>query len=287
MAIPDLVRLPAPRTAGKILAIALIPVALEAGYLFYLKRSVSRHTTASAGLRYPRDPTKSGDSKSAGAAASNGIPASVVKPVSLPLEVADDSSSEYVLSYERVVSQPLPASSLRHPLPSALLSGAPDVSTGASLLLTVYLRATMKAFGWTPQAFAIRAAVGSSEAKRTFDDAYIDNLDFREGDRVDGVYTVAFRGSRDGQSEERVEMLLDPPASYRGPVVKGLIACGVEPVPSLEGVEKPAKVVFINETWLYRKTDEKPTLLEGAAGRWIHSLLAGWLIMKGLKVVSH
>lgn len=268
--------LPSARTTGTIVAVVLAPLALETGYLLYLKRSVARRTVATAGLRAP-SPQTAGKKKGE---PTNTIPNSAKRPAILPAEVADDAS-DYVLSFERVVSHPVPASSLK----DALSLPSPAQAGSATQLMTTYMRTTMKAFSWTPQAFLIRGAVGPDE-KTTFDAEYIDKLEFKAGDRVDGVYTVSYRGCRSGEAEERVELMLDAPASYRGPDVKGLIASGIELLPDTEGKGGPSQAVFVNETWMWRKVGEKPTMLEGAAGRWLHSLLAGWLILKGLKVVS-
>ena len=279
MTITRNIPLPSPRTAGTILAVLLAPVLLETGYLLYLKRTVTRRTVASAGRRLPgRRPAAAGkptaDEK---ATAGETIPASVKRPTKLPAAVADDASQDYVLAYERLVSHPVAAASLRDGL-------APPPSTDSGhLLLTTYVRATMKAFAWTPQSFAIRAAVGP-DARRTFAAAYIDGLAFGPGDRVDGVYTVAYRGSGGRGGEERVELMLDAPEGYRGPVVSGMIVAAVEVVPG--DAERPEQVVFVNETWMWRRLDERPTMLEGSLGSWLHSLLAGWLVVKGVKAVT-
>jgi hypothetical protein len=68
-----------------------------------------------------------------------------------------------------------------------------------------------------------------------------------------------------------------------------LILAGVEPAPPAgpdqEGVTQE-KIVLINETWMWRLVDEKPTMLESPIGRWFHRLLAGWLVLKGISGVS-
>ncbi|KAK1771445.1 hypothetical protein QBC33DRAFT_591730 [Phialemonium atrogriseum] len=275
MTITRNIPLPSPRTAGTILAVLLTPVLLETGYLLYLKRTVTRRTVASAGRRLPAaaaaaaagKPTADENSK-----ARETIPASVKRPTKLPAAVADDASQDYVLAYERLVSHPVAAASLRD-------------GQQQQLLLTSYVRATMKAFARTPQSFAIRAAAGP-DARRTFAPAYIDGLAFGPGDRVDGVYTVAYRGSGGpgGRGEERVELMLDAPEGYRGPVVTGMIVAAVEVVPG--DAERPEQVVFVNETWMWRRLDERPTMLEGSLGSWLHSLLAGWLVVKGVEAVT-
>lgn len=301
MPLPVTIRSPSSKTAATVLAILIAPVVLEAGYLLYLKRYVSRRTVASGGRRLPRsssvqpasasvDPN---DSKTPPSSAQETIPASVHRPASLPAHVSDDASQDCVLAYERLVSHPVAASSLREGLefpPDEATSPSLLLSSQQQQLLTTYLRATMKAFARTPQAYVIRAALGP-DARRTFGDAHIDGLEFRIGDRVAGVYTVAYRGCRSGEGirEERVELMLDAPSCYRGPVVEGLIAAAVELLPDDEiGDEKELvrRAVFVNETWMWRKPEEKPTMLEGKVGSWLHSLLAGWLVTKGLDVVT-
>lgn len=188
-------------------------------------------------------------------------------PRSLPQSVAADDTGGIVLWNERVVSKPVALSELGWP--------------GGDLdeLLTRYVRATMVAFTWTPQAYLIRKMLPAGVGE-TFDAEYINAMDFRMADqRVDGVYTVQYRGA--GPRGERVEMRLSPPEEYTGPKSDGIIVAAIEPV----GAGAPDAVVFVNETWLWRGPDEKPTLLEGSIGRWFHSLLAAWLVGKGIKSI--
>jgi hypothetical protein len=130
----------------------------------------------------------------------------------------------------------------------------------------------------------IRAAIADENQKQTFDQTWIERLSFAEGDWVDGVYRVAYRGAASsGDGSQRCELMLDAPASYTGPVVKGMIVAAVERIAKPDGREV---VVFVNETWFWRKVGEKPVMLESTIGRWLHSLLAGWLVVKGIRAVS-
>lgn len=105
-------------------------------------------------------------------------------------------------------------------------------------------------------------------------------MDFTKVDqRVDGVYTVQSRGT--DPCGERVEMKLSPPEDYTGPRSDGIIVAAIGPM----RVASSDAIVFVNETWLWRKPDEKPTLLEGSIGRWFHCLLSAWLIGKGIKAL--
>lgn len=141
----------------------------------------------------------------------------------------------------------------------------------------------MRAFTTTPQATLLRRALPRSAAD-TLETSHIDALDFaHEGQRVGGVYVVSYRGAGPDGRGERVEMRLSRPEGYEGPGGEGVIVAAVEPVGGEDG---EGGVVFANETWLWRGEDEGPTFLEFAVGRWMHSLLAAWLIQRGLDAVQ-
>ncbi|KAK3297265.1 uncharacterized protein B0H64DRAFT_372654 [Chaetomium fimeti] len=207
--------------------LAVLPLALPVTYLIYLDRTVSKELKTATGVR----------NKNRGVST---VPAALSKPVTLPKEAGADES-EWVLAYERIVSQPLPRSSL--------------VDDDLSAVVTDYVRATMTAFSWTPQAFFLRAAAGDEAARKTFDTPFIRNLGFCEGDRVNGFWKVVYRGNGGRRGDERVEMALDAPPTYKGARVNGVIAAGVE-------LQSDGDVVFVNETWMWRKDDEAPSLLE-------------------------
>ncbi|KAI1384158.1 uncharacterized protein F4822DRAFT_418901 [Hypoxylon trugodes] len=143
-------------------------------------------------------------------------------------------------------------------------------------LLEAYLAATMRAFSWTPQAL-IMAGMGSSVQdpagyKRSFARDYLNTCRFMVGDRVCGVYVVRAREAG------RVVLDLSPPVGWKGPVVSGVIDTGFERVGE--------DVRLVNETIMWRRKDEKkPTLLEGRLGRWMHTLMASWLVVRGVKAV--
>ncbi|KAL2263510.1 hypothetical protein VTK26DRAFT_6411 [Humicola hyalothermophila] len=237
------------------ISLAVLPLAISATYLVYLRRVVSTECTVSTGLRNKKKRT-------------NTLSSAVRRPVTLPQEVASDES-EWVLAHERVVSRPL--------APSALPSYS--LETDLSTVLTHYVRATMAAFSWTPQAFILRASAGDSAARETFDPAFIRRLDFREGDRVNGFWKVVYCGGSGPQGNERVEMALHAPPNYRGPVVRGVVVAGIE-------MRDDGNVVFVNETWMWRREGEAPVLLEGRMGQWLHEVLSGWLVMKGIREVT-
>lgn len=275
--------LPSSRTGWVLLA--LVPLAAPAAYALYLNRTLSRQVTFSSGLRRRHSPkaakgsgvSDSSTSPAAGDSASL-IPADVRRPVSLPGDVASDSS-DYVLAYDRVVSQPIPFSSLTQRF--------------LSQLVTAYLRGTMVAFTRTPQAPIIKWAITAPEDRHTFDREWIENLQFAAGDLVTGVYRVAYRKGTvrpEGGAFETVELLIETPEGYSGPPAHGLIVVVVETVD--EKVDANGKlfeephVRFINETWFWRSQEEKPVMLESAFGRWFHGLVAGWLVVKGIAAVT-
>lgn len=243
--------------------VALIAVATPTVYLFLLRRSVMRNVESCNTQQYGRGAQTGEETQQAAASP----PSEPPLPMSLPQSVVADDTGGYVLWNERVVSKPVALSELRWS------SGSLDE------LLTRYVRATMVAFTWTPQAYIIRKML-PADVGETFEAEHINAMDFSKLEqRVDGVYTVQYRGTDPGS--ERVEMRLSPPDEYTGPRSEGIIVAAIEPV----GAGAPDEVVFVNETWLWRHPDEKATLLEGSIGRWFHSLLAAWLIGKGIKSI--
>ncbi|TQV92850.1 hypothetical protein IF1G_08774 [Cordyceps javanica] len=270
-------------------------VVLPTVYVAYLNWAVRRRTTCSSGQLSPPP---------ADQASASSVPPRT--PRSLPDEVMANPE-EWVVSYERVVSRPIPAAMLVHKLRGGGDDHDKQTTAGSSPspLLTTYLRTTYKAFGWTPQAFLIRGLLAEPERRASFGAAHIDGLAFADGDVVDGVYKVtsyqyrqssSSSSSKGGSSSsaEVIELSIDVPRSYKGPAVRGLILSAVEEEegevegPPVSAMPPPTTtttavaVRFVNETWLWRKRDEKPTMLESGLGRWFHSLLAGWLVMKGL-----
>ena len=257
-----------PSTGVTIAALALLPVAATTTYLLILNARVSKSTSSTAGRR-ARAP--SGSFIAA-------IPSSIPKPVSLPEDVAADDS-DWVLAYERITSDPVKLSSLKYT--ASALSQDPT-STESSDLLTAYSRAVQIAFSHTPQASLIRKAMEEPEVKRTFDADWINNLAFNVGDVANGIWRVTHRGGSPkglGRASERIECIGDPPASYKGERIGALIIAAVEEVEGGSGDE----VVFVNETWMWRKKDAKSVMIETTIGGWLHVLLAKWLVTKGIE----
>lgn len=200
-------------------------------------------------------------------------------PESLPAEVVK-SRSEWVVSFERATSNPVSLTTLEAQQDDAVDQPS-DAASQPSRLLKEYLQAAHVAFSWTPQAMMIRAMLKEQECRDSFTRRWIQGLSFGIGDLVNGVYEVSHYAKVDQAGAERVELLIHTPPSYTGPPVRGLILSVIEPAAS----ETAGMVVFVNETWLWRKRDEKPTLLESRFGKWFHGLLASWLVVKGMTAV--
>ncbi|ODA77007.1 hypothetical protein RJ55_07524 [Drechmeria coniospora] len=249
----------------------ILPAAIPVGYLIYLYWQGHQNTTAVRGHRRKSSPPASGS------------PPQPHDPISLPAEVKSDS--QWVVVYERVVSKPVPIASL-----SYAINGSPSSRkwrpTQPSPLLREYVRATHKAFSWTPQAMLIRTMVGGKSIRTTFDGTWINSLTFAPGDLVNGIYRVAEHWKDKSSLSERSELMMEVPPSYKGPSVRGLLVAAIEPAPFTDSKRHGESVVFVNETWMWRRTDEKPTLLETSFGRWFHTQLASWLILRGLSAVT-
>ncbi|KAI0855184.1 hypothetical protein F4860DRAFT_497146, partial [Xylaria cubensis] len=184
----------------------------------------------------------------------------------------------YVISRERVVSEAIP-------LDNILVISLQDRGSGIGRgLLETYLATTMRMFTWTPQAFVMKSMVsrlpGGAAHANTFSSAYLDSCTFEAGDRVCGVYRVLERVC----DPRGVRILLDlsPPEGWKGPVVSGVLDCGF--VVEKEGDK--SFVRFVNETVLWRRKDEKPTLLEGTVSRWLHTLMVSWMMVRGVEAVA-
>ncbi|KAJ6439834.1 ABC multidrug transporter [Purpureocillium lavendulum] len=245
-------------------ALVALPVAIPVVYLLYLNGRIRSSTTSRSGRR---------DQQLKGSATSE--TRAPADPKSLPDDVRSDDGSRWVVSYERVVSKPIPVSRLPQDAAKTTATGQP------SALLRDYLRAAHVAFSWTPQAILIRGMIKEPHLKRSFDTDWISALDFAPGDLVNGIYRASYHGKEAGSASERSELLIEVPASYKGPSVSGLLVGAIELAPGADADQ----VIFVNETWMWRAADEPPTLLESPFGKWFHGKLAGWLILKGLAAV--
>jgi len=237
-------------SVAKIAALTLaIPTTLIAAYLLYLNHKVSPQVIA--GTRVRHTPW-------------NKFTSITRKPTCTPPDVANENS-EWILAEERVTSRPV---ALSHLEPTSL-----------SFLLTKYIRATMTAFGNTPQVYLLRRMMPREDiVAESFSRERIRSLEFDVGHLVYGVWRVAHRGG-DSDEKERVELAMEAPAGYRGPVVEGVVVVGVERVDE-------EHVVFVNEMWMWRRPGQKKVMLESAAGRWFHTLLSSWLVVRGVEALT-
>ena len=123
-------------------------------------------------------------------------------------------------------------------------------------LLTTYLRSTMVRFSSFPQAWVLRLI----SDRTTFRKAYIQNLEFEDGDVVCGLYRVVLR------TEEKVEFLLKQGS------VEGRLVVGVKP--------RGADMEFYSETVMWKGKDDKAAMpLERAVPKWLHEL-ASWSLLE-------
>ncbi|EXL65156.1 hypothetical protein FOPG_18606 [Fusarium oxysporum f. sp. conglutinans race 2 54008] len=247
-------------------SLAVLPALVSIVVLLRFSRNVSNHTSKIQGRIPPDDlAVDARDKRSI---------EPPQKPYSLPPEL-NSEDSEWVVAYERVVSQQIPTSALKLPV---TIGTNIDIIEHPSPLMTAYSRATQLAFASTPQAFLMRLFTKDAQARRTFGSDWIQRLAFSRGDVVNGAYKVTYHGPGKVPGSERIELMIEAPPSYEGYVPRGLILS--EMVFSDEHI-----VTFVNETWMWRRRDEVPTLVETPFGSWFHSLVASWLVINGVRSV--
>ena len=78
--------------------------------------------------------------------------------------------------------------------------------------------------------------------------------------------------------------MIEAPPSYQGPVPRGLLVAEAAQVAVAD--KRLDAVVFVNETWMWRRVDEKPTLIESPVARWFHGMMARWLVVRGIGAVT-
>lgn len=186
-------------------------------------------------------------------------------------------------------------------------------------LVNAFLRTTMQSFTRMPHARLVRRMVlrsGDPEASASLEDSYLSDCAFRVGERVCGMYVVAERREEKKKKEEEEEggdatvvvviLRLEPPVGWTGPVVRGLLGIGV--ILCEEGDEgdrgeeegrqggdggevrkrgeREGRVRFVSETAVWRTAEEKPSVLEGRVGGWLHELMVRWFVVKGVEAVT-
>ncbi|KAI0451957.1 hypothetical protein F5B21DRAFT_358196 [Xylaria acuta] len=265
-----------------------LPLAsLAVAYIAYILWQGARRITASTSITPPDSllarPSKAKGNSEVGERGGNDTLAIPPNVLAAP--------EDYVIARERIVSEAVPLEKILPGLREALTGRGEaddDVKREESGrrrgLLETYLATTMRMFTWTPQAFAMKSMVsrlpGGAAHADTFSRQYLDACTFEAGDRVCGVYRVRERVH--SSKGERIFLDLSPPEGWKGPVVSGVLDCGF--VIEEKGDERFVK--FVNETVLWRRKDEKPTLLEVTVSRWLHTLMIGWMMVRGIEVVT-
>lgn len=130
-------------------------------------------------------------------------------------------------------------------------------------LFVLLLRRNLTVFSHFPKAWKQRSTC-SWELRRTFRSAYIQSLDFNEGDVVCGVYRVLVR------KPDRVEFQVD------------MNECDARWV--LRYWEDGEEVVFCSETVSWRLAEtETPMPGENRMLRFLHETMAWWLLDSGVR----
>jgi hypothetical protein len=116
-----------------------------------------------------------------------------------------------------------------------------DDVNGLDGLLVRYLGANMKSFSRTPQCWIFWLLCTGEAGKKSFDERYLENLSFKVGDLVCGVFRVAVR------HEDRIELIVDPDKSLRRfGEAKAIIAA------KISEDDDGKNVTFVNGEWYFR-----------------------------------
>lgn len=176
----------------------------------------------------------------------------------------------------------------------------PDQSDDQNLkcgrLLTLYLRHTMTQFSRVlPQAWILwLMSPAGSLHRRSFQPAYIQRLDFREGDVVCGMYVVKLR------TTNKVEFDIRPPTSTSRPTNSsgagddsktgrsGMNARLVISIQEGKGDEDADKYIFSSDTIMWKAADDDGVVLplEKAPVKWMHELAAWGLLDSGVRYLQ-
>lgn len=133
-------------------------------------------------------------------------------------------------------------------------------------LFTCLLRRNFTAFAHFPQAWILRLSTPSHD-RHTFSSDYVQSSDFKEGDRICGVYRAVVR------TENQVEL-----AMARGAVTGRLVI-------GYEYDEDKEMVNFSNETvmWTPKDNEGGKIPLENPFVRFLHEMAAWWLMDSGIR----
>jgi hypothetical protein len=152
-------------------------------------------------------------------------------------------------------------------------------------MLAVYLRYTMTLFSTLPQAYLIRFMTPRG-LRYTFGKEYIQKLEFKEGNVVNGAFSVISNAAVDEGGRRGWRIVL---GMKTGDVEGRLVVSMVSPQRSdgeLEGKGKTDEqiVEFVTETWMWVSRDSKTVMpLERRVARWWHEVTSWWLIEQGTK----
>jgi len=264
--------------------LAIAPVVLPTAYVACVLYRCARRTTATARVEAPASQrAKTRTLKEEGE-----------DTVAIPPDVlaAAATSDNYIIARERVISEPVPVEKLGIQA-GLLLSGFPvgdEEGERERGVLEKYLSTTMRLFTYMPQAHIMKFMVsrlpdGAAHAN-TFSAEYLNKCRFVPGDRVCGVYVVRERVPVESGGE-RVILDLSVPEGWKSLVVSGALDCGFVLQQQKEKNKNGAGVVrFVNETVLWRRLDERPTILEGAFGRILHTLMVRWMVARSADAVT-
>jgi hypothetical protein len=271
--------------------LAVAPVVLPTAYVACVLYRCARRTTATARVEAPGSRRAKTIRRGKGKGKEeDGF--EEADTVAIPPDVLAAASENYVIARERITSEPVPVERLGTQaglLLSGLTKGEGE-GEGERGVLEKYLTTTMRLFTYTPQAYIMKAMVsrvpnGAAHA-HTYSTEYLNACKFVPGDRVCGVYVVRERVPVESGGE-RVILDLSPPEGWKGPVVTGALDCGfVLQQQEEEGENSGAVVRLVNETLMWRRLDERPSLLEGAVGRVLHTLMVRWMVARAVDAVT-
>lgn len=140
-------------------------------------------------------------------------------------------------------------------------------------VLIDYLRISMLNFSQSPQAAMLRRFCRTEELQQTFDKKHIESLRLQNGYLVCGVYRV--QGKVGSPNGNRVTLSFGPVEGYEGPILHGALVVGCSVISK--------DTVFTNDTYMWRKVDEKPLFLESWFGQWMHVIFVSRLVGSGVR----
>jgi hypothetical protein len=176
----------------------------------------------------------------------------------VPEEVPTSDSNTLV--FHETVSKAIPKDSL-----------SKEHQADLDTLLTTFLRANMQTFARLPQAMMLKRLMSAPQDRATFESLHLDTISFLPLDRVCGVYLIVRR------EDQRIELVMDAPDSYRGPVFKGVMVIGLQ--------ERQGEIMFMNDLWMWRKKNEAKVPIEGGIGGWMHLFFVKWLVDKETRLL--